>query len=140
MGLIYVEIDLINLIDKENARRGILDPDEVKKIGVSALVDTGALNMTINENIQEYLQLPVIGKRHSQLANGKVLEHDVVGGLEVRYKNHTSHCTAVVMPGDSEPLLGAIPMEDMRIIIDPERQELTANPKPAPLVGLRPVK
>jgi hypothetical protein len=44
------------------------------------------------------------------------------------------------MPGDSEPLLGAIPMEDMRVIIDPNRQELTANPKPAPLVGLRPVR
>jgi hypothetical protein len=35
----------------------------------------------------------------------------------------------MVLPGDSEPLLGAIPLEDMDVIIHPLRQELIVNPE-----------
>ncbi len=139
MGLIHVEIELSNGIDKGLVRQHLLDPDEVRKISVRALVDCGALYMTINENIQEILRLPIIGKKRSQLANGQVVESDIVGPLEVRFQDHVSHCKALVMPGDSEPLLGAIPMEDMSVIIDPQRQELITDPRPSMLVGLRPV-
>lgn len=31
-------------------------------------------------------------------------------------------------PGDSEPLLGAIPLEEMDVVIDPQREELIVNP------------
>jgi hypothetical protein len=138
MELTYAEIELINGVDKGLVRQHCLDQDEVRRIQIIALVDSGALNMAINENIQEVLQLSVIGKKRVQLANGQVIESDIVGPLEVRFKEHVSHCIALVMPGDSEPLLGAIPMEDMGVIIDPQRQELITDPRPAMLVGLRP--
>lgn len=138
MGLTYAEIELINAEDKGLVRRHLLDLEDVRKIRVRALVDSGALHMAINENIQELLQLPVIGKKRSQLANGQVVECDIVGPLEVRFKEHISLCKALVMPGGSEPLLGAIPMEDMSVIIDPQRQELITDPRPAMNVGLRP--
>jgi hypothetical protein len=35
---------------------------------------------------------------------------------------------ALVLPGDAEPLLGAIPMEDLDVCINPLRQELVVNP------------
>jgi predicted aspartyl protease len=130
---------LVNAGDLALVRQHTIDKDEVRRMNVRALVDAGALYMTINENIQEILQLPVIGKKKSQLANGKVIECDIVGPLEVRFKEHISHCRAVVMPDDSEPLLGAIPMEDMCVIIDPQRQELITDPRPSMLVGLRPI-
>ncbi len=34
-----------------------------------------------------------------------------------------------MLPGDSEPLLGAIPMEEMDVLIHPQRQELVVNPE-----------
>ena len=34
----------------------------------------------------------------------------------------------MVLPGSSEPLLGAIPMEEMDVLIPPLRQELVVNP------------
>jgi hypothetical protein len=34
----------------------------------------------------------------------------------------------MVLPGDSEVLLGVIPMEEMDVQIDPKRQELDVNP------------
>src|SRR5438034_9151890 len=108
MGLVYAEIELINGEDLGLARRGFLDQDEVKRMRINALVDTGSYMLAINENIQEQLQLPVVEKRKAQLANGHIVECDVVAPVEIRFKNRRSSCSAMVLPGDSEPLLGAI--------------------------------
>ena len=129
MGLIWAEIELINGDDLEMVRRNLMDIDEVKKMKVSMLVDTGAYNLCINEVIQEQLQLPVVEKRKAQLANGSIEEYDVVDNVQVRFKNRATTCRAMVLPGDTEPLFGAIPMEDMDLIIHPLRQELLVNPE-----------
>jgi len=34
----------------------------------------------------------------------------------------------MVLPGGSEPLLGAIPLEDMDVLVNPYRRELIVNP------------
>jgi clan AA aspartic protease len=128
MGLIYAEIELINGGDLELVRRGYMDKDEVKRMWINALVDTGSYMLAINENIQEQLQLPVVEKRKAQLANGHIVECEVVAPVEVRFKNRQTTCRAMVLPGDAEPLLGAIPLEDMDVIIHPLRQELIVNP------------
>ena len=65
MGLVYADIELINAEDVALARRYVIGEDEIKKINVSMLVDTGAYNLCINESIQEQLQLPFIEKRKS---------------------------------------------------------------------------
>ena len=128
MSLVYAEIELINGGDLEMARRKIISEDEVKRMRVNALVDTGSYMLCINENIQEQLQLPVMETRKAQLANGEIVECEVVGFVEVRFKNRATTCRAMVLPGDSEPLLGAIPLEDMDVLIHPQRQELIVNP------------
>jgi len=84
--------------------------------------------MCINENIQEQLQLRVLEQRKGQLANGHIVEYDVVGPIDVRFKNRRCTVTAMVLPAENEPLLGAIPLEDMDVLIHPYRQELIVNP------------
>jgi len=128
MGLVYAEIILINGEDLILAKRHIIGDDEIKKMTVSALVDTGAYMLCINENIQEQLQLPVLEKRKGQMANGSVNEYDVVGPVELKFRNRRTMCNAMVLPGDNEVLLGAIPFEDMDVLIHPQRQELIVNP------------
>jgi gag-polyprotein putative aspartyl protease len=125
MGLVYAEITLINSGDLEMARRHIIGEEEVKKMNVNMLVDSGAYMMAINETIQEQLQLPLLEKRKAQSANGHVEEYEVVGPI----KNRRTVCNAMVLSGDNEPLLGAIPMEDMDVLIHPQRQELIVNPE-----------
>jgi len=63
------------------------------------------------------------------MANGSVVEYDVVGPIRVKFANRTATCNAFVLPGDGEPLLGAIPMEEMDVLIHPQRQELIVNPE-----------
>ncbi|HMR88690.1 MAG TPA: clan AA aspartic protease [Saprospiraceae bacterium] len=128
MGLVHAEVEIINGGDLEMVRRNLLDQDEVKRMTVTMLVDTGAYNLRINEEIQEQLQLPVVEKRKGMLADGSNREYDVVGPIEIRFKNRRCNVDAMVLPGNSEPLLGAIPLEDMDVIIHPQRQELIVNP------------
>ena len=110
------------------AKRHIKGEEEVKEMTINMLVDSGAYMLAINETIQEQLKFPVIEKRKAQMANKSIEEYDVVGPVEVRFKNRQSTCRAMVLPGDNEPLLGSIPMEDMDVLIHPQRQELIVNP------------
>ena len=128
MGLIYAEIELINAGDMELVKRNFMDADEIKKIRIDMLVDTGAYNLRINEEIQAQLQLSFVEKRSAFTADNRLKEMDVVGPVFVKFKNRTTSCLAMVLPGNSEPLLGAIPLEDMDVLIHPLRQELIVNP------------
>jgi len=129
MGLTYADIELINSGDIEMARRHIIGQEEIKSMRVSMLVDSGAYNLCINENIQVQLQLPFIEKRVAELANGSRESYDLVGPVVVKFKNRQTVCNALVLHGDNESLLGAIPMEDMDVLIHPLRQELIVNPE-----------
>jgi len=128
MGVIYAEMELVNGEDLILARRNFIGEDEIKSMYANMLVDTGSVYMCINENIQEQLKFPVLEQRKVQLANGHIVEYDVVGPVEVRFKNRRCSVNAMVLPGDNEPLLGAIPLEDMDVLIHPYRQELIVNP------------
>ena len=129
MGLVYADIELINSDDLALERKYKICEDEVKKIKINILVDTGALNLCINESLQAQLQLPFIEKRTAETADGRRIACDVVGPVHLKFKNRTTVCTAMVLPSDNEPLLGAIPMEDMDVLIHPQRQELIVNPE-----------
>jgi hypothetical protein len=72
MGLVYAEIELINGEDIALARRHVIGEDEIKKMRVTALVDTGSYMLAINESIQEQMQLPVQEQRKAQLANRRM--------------------------------------------------------------------
>ena len=128
MKLVYAELTLINTVDIALAKRNIIGEEEIKSLRVTALVDSGAYNMCINETIQSQLQLPFVEKRTGQLVNGEIETYDLVGPLTVKFKNRTTICNALVLPGDNEILLGTIPMVDMDVIIDPRKQTLEVHP------------
>jgi len=129
MGLVYANIELINIIDVELAKKNIIGEEEIKRMHLNMLADSGAFMMSINENIQSILQIPFIEKRKATLADGTIAEYNTVGPIMVKFKNRTATCNAFVLPGDSEPLLGAIPMEEMDVLIHPYKQELVVNPE-----------
>ena len=129
MGVVYADITLINGGDIEMAKRHIIGEEEIKQMTVKMLVDSGAYMMGINQTIQEQLNLSFIEKRKVVLADGAVKEFDVVGPIMVKFKNRTAICAALVLEGNNESLLGAIPLEEMDVIIHPQRQELIVNPE-----------
>jgi clan AA aspartic protease len=129
MGVVYADIELINSTDLVMARRNLIGDDEIKHMRLNVLVDSGAYMMAINETIQSQLEFPFIERRKVLLASGEVAEYDVVGPIDVRFANRKAVCSAFVLPGDCECLLGTIPMEEMDVLIHPQRQELVVNPQ-----------
>jgi clan AA aspartic protease len=128
MGLTYADIELINAGDIAMARKFVIGDDEIKRMNINILVDTGAYNLCINETIQEQLDLPFLEKRKGQLANGSIEEYDLVGPIVLKFKNRQTVCNALVLKGENEPFLGAIPLEDLDVIIHPLSQQLMVNP------------
>jgi len=129
MGVIYADIELINANDIHLARRYHIGEEEIRRLNLNIMVDSGCYMLAINETIQDILQLPFVEKRKLKLANERIVELDVVGAVQVKFANRTATCNALVLPGDSEPLLGAIPLEEMDVLIHPLRQELIVNPE-----------
>jgi len=128
LGLVYAEIELFNTGDIEMVNRGFLKAEEIRKAKVRALVDSGAYMLCINEQIVNQLGLRFIMKQTAQLANGATEEVAIVGPVEVKFINRSTSCRAMVILGDNEILLGAIPMEDMDVIIDLRDQQLKLPP------------
>lgn len=129
MGVVNADIELINSKDLTMAHRNLIGTEEIRRMRLSMLVDSGAYMMAINETIQSQLAFRLIEKRKVQHASGQVVEYDVVGPIDVRFVNRRAVCSAFVLPGDSESLLGMIPMEEMDVLVHPKRQELVVNPE-----------
>lgn len=83
-------------------------------------MDTRSALLCIHEHIVEVLNLRINGRRKIQLVNGFIQELDLAGSIEIRFKNRNSVCQVIVLPNNKEVLLGAIPMEEMDVLIHPD--------------------
>ena len=90
------------------------------------MVDSGATHLCIPEHVQIQLQLNEIDTKEFTLADGSKKLVPYVGPVELHFKNRVGFAGALVM-GD-QVLLGAIPMEDMDLIIIPRTRTLDVNP------------
>ena len=99
---------------------------ELEPVEINALADTGSVHMCIPTHIQIQLKLEEIDKKEVTLADGSRQLVPYVGPIELRYKNRVGFAGALVM-GD-QPLLGAIPMEDMDLVVVPNTREVIVNP------------
>jgi clan AA aspartic protease len=128
MGIVKAEIEIINSSDTALFEASVIKEDKIRRITILAIVDTGAAMMAISETIKNRLGLKVRGIRTSLLADGTPRDLEIVGPVEIRFKDRSSITNALVLPGDQEVLLGAIPMEEMDVLIHPNKEELIFNP------------
>lgn len=129
MGLVYSDIELTNGSDLDAFEEGRIAENEIRRMTVRMNVDSGAIMLSINENIQHQLGLRTREMRFCQLADGSFVDLPVVWPVLVRFGNRISVTTALVLPNTDEPLLGAIPMEEMDVLVDPTRRRLIPNPE-----------
>lgn len=126
MGLVNTKIIL------RNPRRPELSPVEI-----DALADTGAVHLCIPSHIQIQLELEEVDKKEVILADGSRKLVPYVGPIEIRFKNRIGFVGALVM-GD-QPLIGAIPMEDMDLVVIPKTRTIAVNPE-SPNIAISIVK
>lgn len=100
---------------------------ELESVEVDALADTGAVHMRIPRHMQLRLRLEEVDKKEVALADGSRKLVPYVGPVELRYKNRIGFAGALVM--GNRPLLGAIPVEDMDLVVVPGTREVAVNPE-----------
>ncbi|HUB96239.1 MAG TPA: clan AA aspartic protease [Stellaceae bacterium] len=91
-----------------------------------AIADAGAIHLCIPEHVAIQLQLRELEKREVTLADGSKRLVAYVGPIKVQFANRQCFVGAMVL-GD-EVLLGAIPMEDMDLVVRPLTQDVAVNP------------
>jgi len=116
MGIITATVEL------SNPKLPQLSP-----LNVSAMVDTGAMTICIPEHVAVQLELTEIERREVTTADERSHVVPYVGPIQVRFQNRTCFTGALVL-GDTV-LLGAIPMEDMDLVVSPSRRTIEVNPK-----------
>jgi clan AA aspartic protease len=109
-------------LDLGNPRKPDLAPVTVK-----ALADTGALMLCIPEHVALQLELEQESVREVSVADGRKRRVPYVGPIKVTFGKRFCYVGALVL-GD-EVLLGAVPMEDMDLVVNPARRETTVDPE-----------
>ncbi|MBI1918174.1 MAG: clan AA aspartic protease [Planctomycetes bacterium] len=126
MGLVIAKLVL------RNPRK----PD-LQAVEVDALADTGSVHLCIPVHVQLQLGLEETDKKEATLADGSRKLVPYVGPVELRFKNRVGFAGALVL-GD-QVLLGAIPMEDMDLVVIPMTRTVDVNPS-SPNIALTVVK
>ena len=128
MGLIRAELEITSGDDLALLRRKMITSEKVKKMKVNFLVDRGAYMLAINEKIRTQLDLSKVDSHLAEMANGEMVQLDVVGPVELRFGNRRGNFDAMVLPGNSECLLGAIPMQDLDLVILEKEEKIVIDP------------
>jgi hypothetical protein len=82
--------------------------------------------LCIPEHVRLQLELEVLEWREVKLADGSRATYPYVGPVVLRFKNRTG-CVGALVMGD-EVLLGAIPLEDMDLVVNPRDRTVDVNP------------
>lgn len=116
MEIVYTDLRLSN----------IAKPD-LEEITVNAVVDTGAIDLVIPEHIAIQLQLFDLKPRELRLADGTRRIVRYAGPVKVEMQGRDCFTSAAIM-GDTV-LLGAVPMEQMDVVVDPRTLRVVPNPE-----------
>src|ERR1043165_7395226 len=116
MGLVYSEITLSNPVKSD-----------LKSLRVRCLVDSGSTYLVVPEHIATQLQLNILETREATTADGSSHTVPYGGPVKITFENRNCFVGALIM-GD-EVLLGAVPMEDMDLVVHPKLLKLIVNPE-----------
>ena len=124
MGLVYAEITLRNAGDLTLTKREIIKEPEIRQATITAMVDTGAATLIINEAVREQLGLMLEDTFGARLADGSVQRYPYTEAVQVQWKDRKVIIQPVLIPNAPDVLLGAIPLEALDLIINPLKEEL----------------
>jgi clan AA aspartic protease len=124
MGRISVEVELSNAEDLVRVKDGTRAPDQVRRVRLTGLVDTGASYLVVPERIVQSLGLPEKGQASVRNADRRTETRKVVDQVHVALLGRDGTFKAIVEPARDDVLLGAIVLEDLDLLIDCRTQKL----------------
>jgi len=124
MGTFEVEIKVRNW-----QNRFLPEEKRGEDIVCKALVDSGAVQLSLPVELIERLKLMELGRVRVYTADGGEHEYRVMGIAEVEVQGRSTRVQVIELPRGARPLLGAIPLEEMDWHISPVEKKLVPNPR-----------
>jgi clan AA aspartic protease len=124
MGRFSVTVKLANNSDVQLANAGVLPQDKVRRVTLSAVVDSGAAHLVLPESVARQLGLPGSGEVSVRYADQRVEKRQLVGQVQVEILGRQDTFSAIVEPARDTALIGAIVLEDLDFLVDCLTQSL----------------
>lgn len=100
-----------------------------EEVACEALVDTGAAELALPAERIERLRLEPLGEVRVFTADGSGHDYRVFGIAEVEVQGRICQVRVIELPHGAEPLLGAVPLEEMDWHVAPLDRRLVPNPR-----------
>jgi predicted aspartyl protease len=124
MGRFSVEVELSNNKDLVRGEAGDIPIGDVRRTTVRGVVESGASRLVIPESVARQLGLPIIGQSRVRYADGRDARRDLAGAVHLSWGGRAGVFSAIVEPGRSSALIGAIVLEELDLLIDCANQRL----------------
>lgn len=129
-GRFSVEFEVCNYADVDAARRNALPRNQVRRVTMRGVVDTGAARFVLPKSVVGQLGLFVTDKIKVRYADGRTAKRGMAEGAFVTLCGRHSTFTAVVEPKREGALIGAIVLEDLDLLVDcTHRRVFPRDPK-----------
>lgn len=100
-----------------------------EEIICEALVDTGAAELALPVDLLERLKLEELGNVRVYTADGGQHDYRIFGIAEIEVQDRICQVRVIELPHGAEPLLGAVPLEEMDWHISSSEKKLVPNPR-----------
>lgn len=124
MGRITLEFAIANYADVVLARQGGLASDQVRRVRLKGVVDTGTTRLVLPESAVNQLGLTPSGQATVRYADRRSATRSLVKDVSVELLGRQGVFTALVEPDRTTALIGAIVMEDLDFLVDCVTQTL----------------
>jgi len=124
MGRFAVDIDLANNKDLMRAEAGDMPPEQVRRLRIRGVVDSGATRLVVPERVVRELGLTITGQAGVRYGDGRTAQRPMAGGVHLTWGGRSSVFNAIVEPDRDSALIGAIVLEDLDLIVDCTTQTL----------------
>jgi predicted aspartyl protease len=118
MGRLTVEVELANNEDVLKAEAGTLAVDQVRRVRVPGIVDTGAARLVLPQSVVVQLGLPPRGEATVRYADQRTATRPIVRNVWLRLQGREGLFSAIVEPDRADALIGAIVLEELDLIVD----------------------
>jgi len=124
IGRFSVEVELANDKDIVRAEAGIISPEQVRRVRIRGVIDSGATRLVIPESVAVKLGLEYSGQVTVRYADGRSADRSLAQRVHLSYGGRASVFNAIVEPGRESVLAGAIVLEDLDFLVDCVGQRL----------------
>jgi predicted aspartyl protease len=117
-------MEVANYGDIIQERKGLLSKEEVRRVTIRGIVDSGAAMLVLPATTAKQLGSPVKGKVKVRYADGRRALRNEVEGVHVTLAGTDNVFSAVVEPKRQTALIGAIVLEALDLLVDCNKQRL----------------